>query len=112
MPICNLAASLLIARVCDLLLWQRQFRNSVKRAQWFTYLPEALHRDWGSSAAASKQADLRVWGPRSGPTQPRLFDPKASLRGGPEVEYCRWSPEGPAAVEPQTLCGASGRPGA
>ena len=68
--------------------------------------PEALHRVWGSSAAASKHGNLRVWGPQSGPTEPRLFEPKASWRGGPEVEYWRWSPEGSAVVERQTRCGA------
>ena len=39
---------------------------------------------------------------------PRLFEPQASLRGGPEIEYCRRSPEGPAAVERRARCGASG----
>jgi hypothetical protein len=32
----------------------------------------------------------------------------ASLRGGPESEHCRWSPEGPATVERKTRCGGSG----
>jgi hypothetical protein len=27
-----------------------------------------------------------------------LFEPKASLRGGPDGEYWRWLPEGPAII--------------
>ena len=51
-------------------------------------------------------------GGRAADRQSRACLSAASLRGGPEVEYCRWSPEGPAAVERQTRCGALGPPGA
>ena len=70
--------------------------------------PEPPHRGWRSSAAALKHGNLRVWGPRSGPTEPRLFEPQASLRGGPGIEYCKWSLKGPAAVERQARRGGSG----
>ncbi len=36
--------------------------------------PEAPRRGWGSSAAASKHANLGIWGPRSEPTEPHLFE--------------------------------------
>ena len=47
-------------------------------------------------------------GGRAADRQSRACLSAASLRGGPEVEYCRWSPEGSAAVERQARCGASG----
>ena len=68
---------------------------------WRTQILNLASRPWlkrGASVAASKHAGIRVWGPHSGPTEPRLFEPKASLRGGPDGEYWRWLPEGPAII--------------
>ena len=45
--------------------------------------PEPPHRGWRSSAAALKHGNLRVWGPQSGPTEPRLFEAIAKFARRP-----------------------------
>ena len=45
--------------------------------------PDPPQRGWSEFAAASKRGKIGGWGPRSGPTEPRLFEAIAEFARRP-----------------------------
>ena len=64
----------------------------------------------GANVSQPRSTETPGSGGRVADRQSRACLSAASLRDGPGVEYCRWSSEGPATVEPQRRCGSSGSP--
>ena len=80
------------------------------KAIWQLQLPSSLthHSAAGANLPQPRSAEIPGSGGRAADRQSRACLSAASLRGGPGIEHCRWSPEGPAAVERKTRCGGSG----